>query len=203
MTDLVRRIQADPGEELLGMLVREHGDDLTTSELVGIGNLLLIAGHETTSNMLGLGTLTLLHHPDQVELLRNEPERIDAAVEELMRWLSILHASLARVATADTEIAGQVVKEGELVMVSLPLANRDAEFMDDADAFDITRGAPGHLAFGHGVHHCLGAPLARMEMRTAFPALLQRFPGLRAVSPEPDFRSFHVVYGLASLEVAW
>ncbi|MBT2234253.1 cytochrome P450 [Nonomuraea sp. NEAU-A123] len=203
MTELVTRIQADPGEELLGMLVREHGDDLTTNELIGIGNLLLIAGHETTSNMLGLGTLALLRQPDQLDLLLKEPERIDAAVEELMRWLSILHASLARVCTTETEIAGQTIKPGEVVICSLPLANRDPAFMEEAEGLDITRGAPGHLAFGHGVHHCLGAPLARMEMRIAFPALFQRFPKLRAVAPVADFRSFHLVYGVASLEVAW
>ncbi|MEV0347784.1 cytochrome P450 [Nonomuraea sp. NPDC050680] len=203
MTELVTGIQADPGEELLGMLVREHGDDLTTNELIGIGNLLLIAGHETTSNMLGLGTLALLRQPDQLDLLMKEPERIEATVEELMRWLSILHASIGRVCTTETEVAGQTIQPGDLVMCSLPLANRDPAFMDEADELDITRGAPGHLAFGHGVHHCLGAPLARMEMRIAFQALFQRFPGLRTVAPIADFRSFHVVYGLASLEVAW
>ncbi|GAA4237179.1 cytochrome P450 [Streptosporangium album] len=203
MRELVSRIQADPGEELLGMLVREHGDDLTTDELTGIGSLLLLAGHETTSNMLGLGTLALLRNPDQLELLRKEPERIDAAVEELLRWLSIVHSGTAKLTTTEVELAGHTIGPGELVMCALPTANRDPALMPDPDAFDITRGAPGHVAFGHGVHHCLGAPLARMEMRIAFPALLQRFPELRAVSPEAHFRSFHVVYGLTTLEVAW
>ena len=97
MAELVARAQAEPGEELLGMLVREHGDDLTASELVGIGSLLLLAGHETTANMLGLGTLALLRHPEQLELLRKEPERIDAAVEELLRWLSIVHSGTSKI----------------------------------------------------------------------------------------------------------
>ncbi|WP_219461748.1 cytochrome P450 [Nonomuraea rhizosphaerae] len=203
MSDLVTRIKADPGEELLGMLVREHGDDLEHDELVGIGNLLLVAGHETTANMLGLGTLALLQHPDQLDLLRREPERIEATVEELMRWLSIVHSGIARVATRDTEIAGQAIKQGDAVMVALPTANRDPAFIDEPDVLDISRGAPGHVAFGHGIHHCLGAPLARMEMKIAFPALFQRFPGLRAVPAEASFRSFSVVYGLTSLEVTW
>jgi cytochrome P450 len=202
MAELVARAQADPGEELLGMLVREHGDDLTADELIGIGGLLLLAGHETTANMLGLGTLALLRHPDQLELLRKEPERIDAAVEELLRWLSIVHSGTSKVTTTEVELAGHTIGPGEVVMCALPTANRDPAFLSDPEALDITRGAP-HVAFGHGVHHCLGAPLARMEMRIAFPALLQRFPELRAAEPEADFRSFHAIYGLASLQVAW
>ncbi|MFJ2030228.1 cytochrome P450 [Streptosporangium sp. NPDC087985] len=203
MAELVARAQADPGEELLGMLVREHGDDLTTDELIGIGGLLLVAGHETTANMLGLGTLALLRHPDQLELLRKEPERIDAAVEELLRWLSILHASIVRTTTTEVELAGHTIGSGELVMCGLPVANRDPALLPNPEMLDLSRGAHGHVAFGHGVHHCLGAPLARMEMRIAFPALFQRFPELRVAEPDTHFRSFHVVYGLASLQVAW
>ncbi|QYC45605.1 Cytochrome P450 FAS1 [Nonomuraea coxensis DSM 45129] len=204
MEDLVGRIQADPGEDLLGMLVREHGDDLTKDELIGIGSLLLFAGHETTSNMLSLGTLALLRHPEQLDLLRKEPERIEAAVEELLRWLSIVHSGTTKVATAETRLGDAVIAPGDLVICSLPTANRDSGAVPDADRFDLTRGAPGHLAFGHGIHHCLGAPLARMELKMAFPALFQRFPGLRvADGAEPQFRSFSVVYGLSSLPVAW
>ncbi|WP_043621696.1 cytochrome P450 [Nonomuraea candida] len=203
MESLVTRIQADPGEELLGMLVREHGDDLSTDELVGIGGLLLFAGHETTSNMLSLGTLALLRHPEQLALLRKEPERIDATVEELLRWLSIVNSGTTKIATTDVEIGGKEIKAGELVICSLPAANRDPSLLPDADAFDLTRGAPGHLAFGHGIHHCLGAPLARMEMRIAFPALLRRFPDLRVTDTPPQFRSSSIVYGLSSLELTW
>ncbi|GAA3094543.1 cytochrome P450 [Streptosporangium carneum] len=203
MAELVARIQADPGEDLLGMLVREHGGDLTANELVGIGNLLLIAGHETTANMLGLGTLALLRHPDQLELLRKEPERVDAAVEELLRWLSVVHTGAFRMTTTEVEIAGQVIGPGELVSCSLPVANRDPALLRDPETLDLARGAHGHVAFGHGVHHCLGAPLARMEMRIAFPALLRRFPELRLVESEARFRSFSVVYGVTSLQVAW
>jgi cytochrome P450 len=203
MAELVKGAQADPGEDMLGMLVREHGDDLSFDELCGIASLLLIAGHETTANMLGLGTLALLRHPDQLALVRDEPERVDAAVEELLRWLSIVHSGTGKITTKDVEIAGQQIPAGEFVMCALPSANRDPELLSDPDQLDVTRGAMGHLAFGHGIHHCLGAPLARMEMRIAFPALLRRFPGLRTTDAEPGFRSFNVIYGLTSLPVAW
>ncbi len=203
MADLVAKAQAEPGEDMLGMLVREHGDDVTTDELIGIASLLLIAGHETTANMLGLGTLALLRHPDQLALVRDDPERVDPAVEELLRWLSIVHSGTAKMTTTDVEIAGQHIGKGEVVILALPAANRDPALLPDPDKLDVTRGVMGHVAFGHGIHHCLGAPLARMEMRIAFPALLQRFPDLRVTTEEPDFRSFNVIYGLTKLEVEW
>ena len=205
MDTLVARAKADPGEDMLGMLVREHTGEITDDELAGIGNLLLIAGHETTSNMLGLGTLALLLHPEQLALVRDDPEAVGPAVEELLRWLSIVHSGVVRTATADVEIAGTTIPAGSLVICSLPTANRDPELIADPERLDITRGAAGHLAFGHGVHHCLGAPLARMEMRTAFPALLRRFPDLALDGPldEVPFRAFHFIYGLQALQVRW
>jgi cytochrome P450 len=203
MARLVAGAQADPGEDMLGMLVREHGDDVTTDELIGIASLLLIAGHETTANMLGLGTLALLRHPDQLAIVRDQPERVDAAVEELLRWLSIVHSGMGKITTTEVEIAGQRIAAGEYVVCALPAANRDPALREDPDRLDVTRGAVGHVAFGHGIHHCLGAPLARMEMRIAFPALLRRFPGLRSVSDLAEFRSFHVIYGLTALQVTW
>jgi cytochrome P450 len=205
MGSLVERSRRRPGEDILGMLVREHGDELTDGELVGIASLLLLAGHETTSNMLGLGTLALLRHPDQLAAVRDDPDAIGPAVEELLRWLSIVHTAIPRVTTTAVEIAGVQIPAGEVVFVSLPSGNRDPDFIDTPEEFDIRRGAPGHLAFGHGVHHCLGAPLARMEMRIAFPALLRRFPTLALAEDFDDvsFRSFHFIYGLKSLEVTW
>ncbi|GAA3310909.1 cytochrome P450 [Nonomuraea dietziae] len=203
MAGLVARAQADPGEDMLGMLVREHGDDLSTDELNGIAALLLLAGHETTSNMLGLGTLALLRHPDQLAVIREDPTRVEPAIEELLRWLSIVHSPSPRTTTTDVEIAGHVIPAGSLVLLSLPAANRDGGHIENPDTLDITRGAPGHIAFGHGVHHCLGAPLARMEMRIAFPALLRRFPNLTLADEQADFRVFSTVYGLNSLRVTW
>jgi cytochrome P450 len=205
MATLVERSRRNPGEDILGMLVRDHGHELTDDELIGVASLLLLAGHETTSNMLGLGTLALLRHPDQLAAVRDDPDAVGPAVEELLRWLSIVQSAIPRITTTDVEIAGVGIPAGQLVFVSLPSGNRDQEFIDSAEVLDIRRGAPGHLAFGHGVHHCLGAPLARMEMRIAFPALLQRFPTLALAEDFDDvqFRSFHFIYGLKSLAVKW
>ncbi len=205
MGSLVERARRNPGEDILGMLVREHGTELTDDELVGVASLLLLAGHETTSNMLSLGTLALLRHPDQLAAVREDPDAVGPAVEELLRWLSIVHSAIPRITTTDVEIAGVPIAAGELVFVSLPSGNRDPDFIDAPEVLDVRRGAPGHLAFGHGVHHCLGAPLARMEMRIAFPALLRRFPALALAEDFADvpFRSFHFIYGLKSLEVTW
>jgi cytochrome P450 len=205
MATLVAGARRNPGEDMLGMLVREHGHELTDDELRGIASLLLLAGHETTSNMLGLGTLALLRHPEQLEAVREYPDAVAPAVEELLRWLSIIHSAIPRITTRHVEIAGVPIPAGQLVFASLPSGNRDPGFIDAPELLDIRRGAPGHLAFGHGVHHCLGAPLARMEMRIAFPALLRRFPNLALAEDFSDvqFRSFHFIYGLRSLEVAW
>jgi cytochrome P450 len=205
MQEQVTRAQAAPGDDLLGMLVREHGDEITNDELVGIGLLLLIAGHETTANMLGLGTLALLCHPDQLVAVRDDPTAVEPAVEELLRWLSIVPAGILRTTTTEVTLAGRTIPAGELVAASLVAGNRDPALVADPDRLDITRGALGHLAFGHGVHHCLGAPLARMEMTTAFPALLRRFPQLALAVPfeEVDFRPHHFIFGLQSLPVTW
>ena len=205
MASLVTRARAEPGEDILGMLVREHGDDLTDDELIGVAGLLLLAGHETTSNMLALGTLALLRQPRQLAAVRDDPAAVAPAVEELLRYLSIVQTSIPRITTTDVEIAGVEIPAGRLVFASLPAGNRDPGFIDAPETLDIGRGAPGHLAFGHGVHHCLGAPLARMEMQIAFPALLRRFPTLAPAEDFDDveFRSFHFIYGLKSLEVLW
>lgn len=205
MTTLVARARRQPGDDILGMLIREHGEELTDNELVGIAGLLLLAGHETTSNMLGLGTLALLRHPEQLAVVRDDPDAVGPAIEEMLRWLSIVQTAIPRITTTDVEIAGVAIPAGTLVFPSLPSGNRDGDFIDSPDVLDIARGAPGHLAFGHGVHHCLGAPLARMEMRIAFPALLRRFPNLVLAEDFSDvqFRSWNFIYGLKSLEVSW
>ncbi|WP_433784388.1 cytochrome P450 [Actinomycetospora sp. CA-101289] len=202
MLDLVARHRRAPGDDLLGMLIREHSDDVTDDELIGIGNLLLVAGHETTSNMLSLGTLALLEHPDQLARVRDDPSAVDGAVEELLRWLTVVHGGFPRAATQDTTIGGHPVAAGELVISSLAAANRDPAAVEHGEDLDVTRAPSPHLAFGHGIHHCLGAPLARIEMRVAFPALLQRFPTLR-LAGEPEFRHRTLIYGLHRLPLAW
>ena len=205
MASLVGRARRQPGDDILGMLIREHGDELTDDELIGVAGLLLLAGHETTSNMLGLGTLALLQHPDQLAMVRDDPAAVGPAIEEMLRWLSIVQTAIPRFATTDVEVAGVAIPAGSLVFPSLPSGNRDPDFIDSPEVLDIRRGAPGHLGFGHGVHHCLGAPLARMEMRIAFPALLRRFPNLTLAEDFADvaFRTWNFIYGLKSLEVSW
>lgn len=204
MAGLVAQQRRSPGDGMLGMLVREHGDEIDDVELTGVADLLLLAGHETTSNMLGLGTLLLLREPDQLAIMR-DPSRVDNAVEELLRYLSVLHTVVPRMALVDVTLDGHDIKAGELVLCSLPAANRDPSLGDDLDHVDLTRAVTTHVAFGHGIHHCLGAPLARMEMRIAYPALFDRFPTLRLAVPfdEVPFRAFSVVYGLSALPVEW
>ncbi|MCM3923142.1 cytochrome P450 [Frankia sp. AiPs1] len=205
MATLVARARRDPGEDILGLLVREHGEDISAEELVGIASLLLLAGHETTANMLGLGTLALLRHPDQLARVRDDPASVEPAVEELLRWLSIVHTGIPRTATTEVTIAGSTIAAGEHVVLALPGANRDPALVDDPDRLDITREPTGHVAFGHGLHHCLGAPLARLELRIAYPALLRRFPGLALAVPYEQiaFRPYSVIHGLQALPVTW
>lgn len=209
MGELVDRHRSDPGEDLLSRLVVGHAssgepEDLTDDELIGIGNLLLIAGHETTSNMLALGTLALLRQPDQLAVLRDEPDAVPAAVEELLRYLSVVHTALPRLATADVSVNGTTVAEGDLVAVSLPAANRDPELAEGGDTLDVRRSPTNHVTFGHGIHHCLGAPLARAEMQIAFPALFRRFPHLALVDQgRPAYREQTFIYGVTELPVTW
>jgi cytochrome P450 len=155
--------------------------------------------------MLGLGTLALLRHPDQLAVIRADPALVEPAVEELLRRLSIVQALAVRTTTTEVELPGHVIPAEALLILAPSTANRAPAFLSDPDTLDITRGAAGHLAFGHGVHHCPGAPPARMEMRIAFPALLERFPHLALADPDeqPDFKIFSAVYGLNSLRVTW
>lgn len=201
MADLVTR----PGEGLLGVLAREHGDDLTTDELAAIGHLMLLGGYETTAQMLALGTLALLRHPGQLRVMRDRPDHIDTAVDELLRWLTVVNTATPRVTTETVELAGRRIGAGELVLVALSAANRDPALVADPQVLDLTRRETGHVAFGRGVHHCLGAPLARAELRIALPALLRRFPRLRLADPaaEVPLRPVSIVHGLTALHVAW
>ncbi|MFF5208271.1 cytochrome P450 [Streptosporangium sp. NPDC000396] len=206
MHELVAAKRARPDDGLLsGLIHGDHAGELTDDELVGITNLLLTAGHETTANMIGLGTFALLEHPEQLELLRRDPEVADRAVEELLRYLSIVHLGPFRIAAEDVMVGGELIPEGGTVMISTPEINRDPVHWDDPAAFDLTRERNPHLAFGHGVHQCLGQQLARAEMTVALPALVRRFPHLRlACRPEEvPLRENMFVYGVRSLPVAW
>lgn len=201
----VRRVRARPGDNLLGRLVQRHGGDLTDEELAGIGNLLLIAGHETTAMMLGLGTLTLLQHPEQLAAVRDDPAAVSAAVEELLRYVSIANHGAVRVATEDVKVGGQLIRQGDIVIVSIPMANRDPRRYEQPYSFDITRRPKTTLAFGHGLHRCVAAPMARLELQVALPALLRRFPGLRLAVPlqEVPVRTSNATHGVDALPVTW
>ncbi|MEU9886093.1 cytochrome P450 [Sphaerisporangium sp. NPDC051011] len=200
---LVTRKRTAPGDDLISELATDRG--LTIDEVTGVAVLLLVAGHETTANMLALGTFTLLRNPAQLAALREDPSLAGGAVEELLRYLTIVHLGPVRAAREDVEIDGHRIRAGDSVTLSLPAANRDPARFEDPDALDITRHAAGHLSFGHGVHQCLGQQLARMEMRVAYPALLRRFPGLRLADPDEQVptRTHMAIYGVHTLPVAW
>ncbi|MGW0355646.1 cytochrome P450 [Nocardia nova] len=202
LAELVVRKRAEPGEDILSDLARH--DDLTVEELTGIAFLLLLAGHETTANMLGLGTFALLEHPEQAAELRADPALVPDAVEELMRYLSVADI-FYRYATDDIELGGETIGKGSTVVVSLLAANRDPRRFDDPDTLDVRRTARGHLSFGHGMHLCLGQQLARIEMRAGFAGLLRRFPTLALAVPADAvrLRTDMNIYGVHELPVTW
>jgi cytochrome P450 len=186
--DLLEEKRRAPADDLLTALVQaQDGDDrLTVDEITSTVVLLLTAGHETTVSLITVGVHTLLTHPDQLDLLRAQPERMARAVEEVLRFDGPAQVSIPAVTSAPVDIAGQTIPAGEVVVPALLAANRDARRYEAPDTFDIARSGPSHVAFGHGIHHCLGAPLARLEACIALDALLTRFPRLRlARADEP------------------
>ncbi|MGA6165253.1 cytochrome P450 [Amycolatopsis magusensis] len=202
LAELVTRKRAEPGEDILSDLARH--EDLTIEELVGAAFLLLLAGHETTANMLSLGTFALLEHPEQLAELRADPALVPDAVEELMRYLSVADI-FYRYASEDLELGGETIAEGSTVVVSLLAANRDPERFENPDTLDFGRKARGHLSFGHGIHQCLGQQLARIEMRAGFEGLVRRFPDLALAVPadEVKLRTDMNIYGVHELPVTW
>ena len=208
-TDYLRALfeekRANPGDDLVSALVRaeEAGDRLSEDELLGMVFLLLVAGHETTVNLIGNGVLALLQHPDQLRKLKEDPSLIKPAIEELLRYDGPVETSTERFAREDVEIGGQVIPRGEMVLVVLAAADHDPQRFSDPDELDITRTDNRHLAFGKGIHHCLGAPLARMEGQIAISTLLRRMPNLRLKgSPESlSWRPGMILRGLRGLPV--
>jgi cytochrome P450 PksS len=185
---LIEMRRADPRDDLLTALIRaeESGDSLSEDELLAMAFLLLVAGHETTVNLISGGTLVLLEHPEQADALRNDPSLAKPAVEELLRYTSPVEMATERYPREDVEIEGTTIPRGELVLAVLGSANRDERYFEDPDVLELARDPNRHLAFGRsGVHHCLGAPIARMEGQITISALLSRFPEARlAVTPE-------------------
>ncbi|MEV7567043.1 cytochrome P450 [Streptomyces tanashiensis] len=199
---LVAAKRANPTDDVLSELT---DSDLTDEELRGISLILLAAGFDTTANMLSLGVFALLRNPEQADALRADPTLTDGAVEELLRYLSVAKTFM-RTALEDVEVGGRTIEAGTTVVLSYNTANRDPERFADPHELDLRRDAGGHLAFGHGIHLCLGAQLARVEMRVAFAALFKRFPTLRLAVPAEEVAlrpETADIYGVKSLPVTW
>jgi cytochrome P450 len=206
--ELVARKERDPGDDLISRLITDY---VTTGQLdyntVAVNAvIMMLAGHETTANMIGLGTVALLEHRDVFERLGQTDDAavIANAIEELMRYLSIVHAQVDRIATEDLILGGQQIRTGDRLLMNLPAGNWDPEFVDSPDALDVARNARGHLAFGYGTHQCIGANLARVEMQVAFATLARRLPGLQLAVPPDELRFKEAdIYGMKELPVSW
>ncbi|WP_434533173.1 cytochrome P450 [Amycolatopsis carbonis] len=207
--DLVESKGVDPGEDVFSRLAVEQlrTGQMSRDEIADMGLLLLVAGHETTANMIALGTLALLRHPEQLAEVRaaDDPALIAGTVEELLRYLTIPHLGRRRVALEDVEIGGQTIRAGEGVIVATDVANRDPEVFDEPDRFDVHRNARHHVAFGYGIHQCLGQPLARVELQIVYGTLYRRIPTLALAQPfeEVEFKHEMLAYGVHRLPVTW
>ena len=205
LTSLISAKRAEPSDDLLSDLVHasDEGDSLSPTELVSMAFLLLLAGHETTVNLIGNGMLALLREPDQLAALHADPALLPGAIEEFLRYDGPVNLATMRFTTEPVELGGVTIPEGEFVMVSLLAANRDKRRFADPDTFDVTRQPGGNLAFGHGIHYCVGAPLARLEAEIAVGMLVRRFPRLRLDGEPQDLRWRHstLMRGLETLPV--
>jgi cytochrome P450 len=199
---LIRERRGEPRDDLLGALIaaEEKGDTLTEEELWANAILLLFAGHETTTGLIGNGLLALLRHPDQLDLLRREPTLMESAIEELLRFDGPIHR-IGRMAKADLSIGGSSISAGQTVILGLAAANRDPAQFPDPDRLDVRRAENRHLAFGHGIHFCLGAALARLEGQIAIGTLLRRYPDLRLTGERLAWRRNSTLRGLQALPV--
>ncbi|HTI76223.1 MAG TPA: cytochrome P450 [Mycobacterium sp.] len=207
--ELVLRKEHDPGDDLISRLVTDYvvTGQLNRSTTAVTAVIMMQAGHETTANMIALGTVALLEHPEVFQRLGRTDDQAAVAnvVEELMRYLTIVHSEVDRVATEDFTLGGQLIRAGDMVVMNLPAGNWDAEFVEDPETFDVERNTRGHLGFGYGVHQCIGQNLARVEMQVAFSTLARRLPGLRLAVP-PDalkFKGEANIYGMKELPVTW
>jgi cytochrome P450 len=206
--DLVACKQRNPSDDLISRLITDY---VSTGQLdyntVAVNcSIMMQAGHETTANMLSLGTVALLERPEVFEELGKTTDAavVANAVEELMRYLSIVHAQVDRIATEDLILGGQQIRAGDRLLMNLPAGNWDSEFLDSPETLDITRNARGHVAFGYGTHQCIGANLARVEMQVAFATLARRLPGLRLAVPQDELKFKDAdIFGMKELPVTW
>ncbi|WP_405783853.1 cytochrome P450 [Streptomyces sp. NBC_01378] len=207
LRDLIEDKRASaPADDLLSALIRttaEDGDRLSPDELCAMAFLLLIAGHETTVNLIASGVRALLTHPDQLAALRADMTLLGGAVEEMLRYEGPVENATYRFTVEDTEVGGTVIPGGSAVLVGLAAADHDPERFHEPGRFDIRRDARGHIAFGHGLHHCLGAPLARLEGQIALRSLLDRAPALALDGPADDWLPGMLIRGVRSLPVRW
>jgi cytochrome P450 len=207
LREMIRAKRTNGDEDLLSRVIHEYVEpgELAEEQLVGFAELLLAAGFDTTSNMIGLGTLALLEHPDQLAALREDQTLATGAVEELLRYLTVPHLGRHRAVTKDFTIGDDVLRAGEGVVVALNIANRDPAFFDEPNTLDIRRENRSHLAFGFGIHACLGATLARLELEIAYTALIRRMPNLGVAVPvdQLEFKTDNAVYGLQHLPITW
>jgi cytochrome P450 len=208
LIDLVEEKQAHPGEDAVSDLAeRVTAGEISVKEAAQLGTGLLIAGHETTANMIGIGILALLENPEQADFLRNaqDPKVIANAVEELMRYLSIIQTGQRRVAIEDIEISGETIRAGEGIIIDLAPANWDAKAYPEPDKLDLSRDAGQQLGFGYGRHQCVGQQLARAELQIVFHTLLRRIPTMRLAIPldEVPFKHDRLAYGVYELPVTW
>ncbi|WLW50397.1 cytochrome P450 [Streptomyces sp. YU58] len=207
LLDLVRAKRATPGDDVLTRLAAQADEGIISDQdAADLGAFLLFAGHETTANMIALSTITLLQNPDQIPYLLGGPDQAAASVEELLRYLSVVHFGLRRTALEDVAVGDVTVRAGDGVIISLSVANRDPDVFTDPDDVDLARAnARQHLAFGYGIHQCLGQPLARAELQIVLPELFRRLPELGiAVPPEEiAFKQETSVYGVRELPVTW
>ncbi|MFI7675239.1 cytochrome P450 [Actinophytocola sp. NPDC049390] len=203
LTEVVKKQRAEPGDGLLGQLIKENGDEISDQELAGLADGVLTGGFETTASMLALGALVLLQDPDTFKLVHDDDTAIHGFVEEVLRYLTVVQVAFPRFAREDITVGGREIKKGDVVIVSLSGADRDPALGEGLERVDPHRAPTSHLAFGHGVHRCIGAELARMELRAAYPALLRRFPNLRLATPSDEltFRKVSIVYGVDTLPV--
>ncbi len=199
---IIEERRADPKDDIVSALAQaeEEGDRLTELEMLNMLRLLLIAGNETTTNLIGNGVLALLRHPDQLQRLRDDPSLIPLAVDELLRFDSPVQTDFRR-ALEDCEVNGFPLKKRDNIVLMLGAANRDPDVFDDPDRLDVGRGDRSHLSFGRGIHHCIGAPLARLEGRVVLEMLLERFSQISLRGEQPRFRNSIVLRGLESLPV--
>lgn len=198
----VERIRPHPEGTLLGAMIQveDEGERLSAVELFANANLLMVAGHETTTNLIGNGLLALLQNPDQLHRLRENPSLLPRAVEECLRFGNPVQFT-NRLALEDLELGGKQIKKGQMILLMLAAANRDPEQFPDPDRFDVTRTPNHHFALGQGIHVCLGAPLARLEAQIAFGTLLRRFPDLKLTGEKLEYRENFNFHGLKALPV--